>query len=102
MCEFTLKEGEKKSDKKVVKEKIREPWRKRAREKKSKFDKKNRKNDIGTFELSDKENPSADEDDVRWNFGVSNFFVNKKCFTVSTNSFKKREKYNISKLETPT
>ena len=53
--EFTLKEDEKKSDKKVVKEKIREPWRKRAREKKSKSDKKNRKNDIGTFELSDKE-----------------------------------------------
>ena len=71
--DFTLKEidSEKSDNKNIHKQKVREPWRKRPREKKSKNDKKSKKSDIGTFQLSDNENGSPDEDDVKWNFGVS-------------------------------
>lgn len=74
--QFTLSEehGKDKSDRSEVKgteiAKVKEPWRKRPRAKKSS---KNEKNDIGTFQLGsghDHGQISKDHRDIKWNFGV--------------------------------
>merc|ERR1712228_148192 len=70
MREFTVLESDKtetNAEKYEKREKVREPWRKRQRIKKSS---KSSKNEIGTFKL-DKDQITNDGDDVKWNFGAS-------------------------------